>query len=77
MATSRTSVQRPELANRPAVNTKVKVATLLGYLETDFLGIVPGNVAVSANSDTLRLRLFWADLREGQVQFLAGRPGAC
>ena len=54
-------------------DTKVKAATLLGYLETDFLGIVPGNVAVSANSDTLRLRLFWADLRKGKFEFLAGQ----
>ena len=55
------------------LDTTVKAATLLGYLETDFLGIVPGNVAVSANSDTLRLRLFWADLRKGKVEFLAGQ----
>ena len=54
-------------------DTKVKAATLLGYLETDFLGIVPGNVAVSSNSDTLRLRLFWADLRKGKFEFLAGQ----
>jgi len=55
------------------LDTKVKAATLLGYLETDFLGIVPGNVAVSANSDTLRLRLFWADLRKDKFEFLAGQ----
>ena len=51
----------------------MKAATLLGYVETDFLGIVPGNVAVSSNSDTLRLRLFWADLRKGKFEFLAGQ----
>ena len=55
------------------LDTTVKAATLLGYLETDFLGIVPGNVAVSANSDTLRLRLFWANLRKGKYEFLAGQ----
>ena len=54
-------------------DTKVKAATLRGYLETDFLGIVPGNVAVSANSDTLRLRLFWANLRKDKFEFLAGQ----
>jgi uncharacterized coiled-coil protein SlyX len=65
------SAQNSRIALR--FDTKVKGATLLGYLETDFLGIVPGNVAVSANSDTLRLRLFWADLRKGKFEFLAGQ----
>ena len=31
-------------------DTKVKTAALLGYVETDFLGIVPGNVAVSVTA---------------------------
>ncbi len=44
-----------------------------GYLETDFLGIVPGNVAVTSNSDTLRLRQFWADVSSTRFEFLAGQ----
>jgi hypothetical protein len=48
-------------------------ADVRGYLETDFLGIVPGNVAVTSNSDTLRLRLFWADIRKNRLEFLAGQ----
>jgi hypothetical protein len=46
---------------------------LVGLLETDFLGYVPGNLAVSANSDGLRLRLYWVDLRKGKWEGLAGQ----
>jgi hypothetical protein len=55
------------------MDSVVKGADVRGYLETDFLGIVPGNVAVTSNSDTLRLRLFWADIRKNQFEFLAGQ----
>ena len=47
--------------------------SVLGYLETDFQGLVPGNVAVSSNSDTERLRLFWVNLRKSKLG-AAGRP---
>ena len=39
------------------MDSNVGGADVRGYLETDFPGIVPGNVAVTSNSDTLRLRL--------------------
>jgi hypothetical protein len=55
------------------VDAKVRGMNLLGYLETDFLGLAPGNVAVTSNSDTQRLRLVWADLRRKKLEVLAGQ----
>ena len=46
---------------------------LLAYVETDFLGNQPANVAVSANSATLRLRMAFLDLRHGDWEILAGQ----
>jgi hypothetical protein len=44
-----------------------------GYLETDFLGVQPANAFVTSNSDSLRLRLYWLNLRRGRFEFLAGQ----
>lgn len=44
-----------------------------GYMETDFLGVQAGNAFVTSNSDSLRLRLYWADLTRGKFEFLAGQ----
>lgn len=44
-----------------------------GYLETDFLGAQPANAFVTSNSDSLRLRLYWLNLRRGRFEFLAGQ----
>src|SRR5947209_2913005 len=46
---------------------------LLGYLETDFLGNQPGNGVVSSNSNGLRLRLAFLDLRHGKWEILGGQ----
>jgi hypothetical protein len=59
------------------VDAKVRGFDLLGYLETDFQGVVPGNVAVTSNSDTQRLRLFWVDMRKNKFDFWPASPGAC
>ena len=67
----RLSAQTSRLGLR--MDSVVAGAAVRGYLETDFLGIVPGNVAVTSNSDTLRLRLFWADVRKHRLEFLAGQ----
>ena len=67
----RLSAQTSRLGLR--LDSVVAGAAVRGYLETDFLGIVPGNVAVTSNSDTLRLRLFWADVRKNKIEFLAGQ----
>jgi hypothetical protein len=45
---------------------------ITGYVETDFGGFLPTNAFVTSNSDTLRLRLFWIDLRRNKWEFLAG-----
>ena len=55
------------------IDAKVRGVDLLGYLETDFLGLAPGNVAVSTNSDTQRLRLFWVDVRRKKFEVVAGQ----
>ncbi len=67
----RFSAQTSRLGLR--MDSLVGGARVRGYLETDFLGIVPGNVAVTSNSDTLRLRLFWVDLSKNRLEFLAGQ----
>jgi hypothetical protein len=55
------------------VDTNVKDAQVMGYLEADFLGFVPTNAAVSSNSDTLRLRQYWVDVRQGKWEILGGQ----
>ncbi|MBO0721451.1 MAG: hypothetical protein J2P41_11555, partial [Blastocatellia bacterium] len=55
------------------VDTKVKNASILGYLESDFLGFVPTNAAVSSNSYSFRLRLYWASIRQGKFEILGGQ----
>jgi hypothetical protein len=47
--------------------------TLTGYVETDFLGFQPANAYQTANSDGLRLRLYWADVQHGKWEVLAGQ----
>jgi hypothetical protein len=44
-----------------------------GYVEADFLGTPPGGLSVTTNSNTLRMRLYWAQLRTGRFEFLAGQ----
>jgi len=48
-------------------------ATGYAYLETDFLGNSAGNLAVSSNSATLRLRVFYVDARRGTWELAAGQ----
>lgn len=44
-----------------------------GYLEADFLGNAPNGLNVTSNSNTLRMRLYWADYSQGKFEFLAGQ----
>ena len=46
---------------------------LLGLVETDFAGFSPGNAAVTTNSDGLRVRLGWVDLRKDKWEILGGQ----
>jgi len=34
--------------------------SLTGYVESDFLGFQPANAYITANSNSLRMRVFWA-----------------
>jgi len=68
---SRFSTQNSRIGLR--VDALVHDAHVIGYLESDFLGAAPGNVAVSSNSDPLRLRLYWVDITKGKFEMLAGQ----
>lgn len=48
-------------------------ADFLGIIETDFAGNSPGNVAVTTNSNGLRIRLGWIDFRKHKWELLAGQ----
>jgi len=67
----RLSMQNSRVGFR--VDALVKGAHVIGYMESDFLGNNPGNVAVSSNSNTLRSRLYWVDMRKNQWEVLGGQ----
>jgi hypothetical protein len=48
-------------------------ADVTGYLEADFLGYLPPNGEDTSNSNSLRLRLYWADYKRGKIEFLGGQ----
>jgi hypothetical protein len=68
---SRLSAQNSRIGAR--IDAPVKGAHVMAYWESDFLGFVPANAAVSTNSATFRLRLYWADVRKGKFEILAGQ----
>jgi TolA-binding protein len=67
----RFSMQNSRIGFR--VDALVKGAHVMGYMESDFLGNNPGNVAVSSNSNTLRSRLYWVDVQKNKWEFLGGQ----
>lgn len=67
----RFSMQNSRIGFR--VDARVKGAHVIGYMESDFLGNNPGNVAVSSNSNTLRSRLYWVDVSKGHWEMLGGQ----
>jgi hypothetical protein len=67
----RESVQNSRLALEVSGNTAG--AGVVGYLEADFLGNAPPNVAVSSNSNTLRMRVYFLDATWGSWEALAGQ----
>ncbi len=67
----RLSAQNSRIGLR--VDAKAHGANVLGYLESDFLGFVPTNAAVTSNSDSLRLRLYWVDVRKDKVELFGGQ----
>ncbi|HUJ22789.1 MAG TPA: hypothetical protein VLX58_14750 [Bryobacteraceae bacterium] len=67
----RESAQNSRIGIR--VDANVKGARILGYMESDFLGAAPSNLPVTSNSDPLRLRLYWVDVRKNAFEVLAGQ----
>jgi hypothetical protein len=67
----RLSMQNSRIGFR--VDALVGGAHVIGYMESDFLGNNAGNVAVSSNSNTLRSRLYWADVRSDKWEVLGGQ----
>jgi hypothetical protein len=53
--------------------SKVGSANVKGYLEADFLGNPPNGINVTSNSNTLRMRLYWAQYTQGKFEFLGGQ----
>lgn len=50
-----------------------KSTKLTAYVESDFLGFQPANAYITANSDSLRLRVYWADVKHGKWEVLGGQ----
>lgn len=46
---------------------------LRGYIEADFLGNAAANLEIGSHSDTLRMRLYWVQVRHGKIEVLAGQ----
>lgn len=67
----RFSMQNSRIGFR--IDATVKGAHVMGYMESDFLGNNPGNVGVSSNSNTLRSRLYWVDVRKDKWEILGGQ----
>jgi hypothetical protein len=68
---NRLSIQNSRIGFR--VDALVKGAHVIGYMESDFLGNNPTNVAVSSNSNTLRSRLYWVDVAKDKWEVLGGQ----
>lgn len=52
---------------------KFKGNDVTGYVEADFNGNDPANVFVTSNSHTMRMRLYWLDLKRGPWEILGGQ----
>ena len=46
---------------------------ITGYVEADFLGYLAPSGNVTSNSDSLRMRLYWADYKRGKIEVLGGQ----
>jgi hypothetical protein len=71
MGELRESIQNSRIGFR--VDALVAGAHVIGYMESDYLGNNPGNVAVSSNSNTLRSRLYWVDVARDKWEVLGGQ----
>ncbi|HEX8985658.1 MAG TPA: hypothetical protein VF767_09510, partial [Bryobacteraceae bacterium] len=68
---NRFSGQNSRLTLKVATNAGATAVT--GYVEADFLGALPANGHVTSNADSLRMRLYWVDLRRGKWEVLGGQ----
>jgi hypothetical protein len=71
LSESKFSAQNSRIGLR--IDSAVNDTKVLGYLESDFLGNAPTNLGVSSNAATLRMRLYFADLKMHNWEFLAGQ----
>ena len=55
------------------VTEKFKGNDITGYVEADFNGNDAANVFVTSNPHTMRARLYWADIKRGKFELLAGQ----
>jgi len=68
----RLSMQNSRIGFR--ADADVKGAHLIGYMEADFLGTPAStNIAVTSDSNLLRSRLYWVDIRRGSWEVLGGQ----
>jgi hypothetical protein len=68
----RLSMQNSRIGFR--ADADVKGAHVIGYMEADFLGTPAStNIAVTSNSNLLRSRLYWVDIRKGAWEVLGGQ----
>jgi hypothetical protein len=68
---SRFSAQNSRIGAR--IDAVVRGAKVLAYWESDFLGTQSGNAAVSTNSNSFRIRLYWIDVRKDKWEVLGGQ----
>ncbi len=69
---SRFTAQNSRLSLKVDANAS-ESTHVTGYVEADFLGFLPPNGNQTSNSDSLRLRLYWADVRHGNWEVLGGQ----
>jgi hypothetical protein len=67
----RLSIQNSRIGLR--THAKFGSADVTGYLEADFLGYQPANANDTSNSNTLRMRLYWVDYKQGMWEVLGGQ----
>ncbi len=68
---TRFSVQNSRISLR--ADAPVAGGSVSGYVEADFLGAIAANANVTSNSDSLRMRLYFADYRRGPWEIMAGQ----
>jgi hypothetical protein len=71
LSESRFSAQNSRIGAR--IDALVRGAHVIGYWESDFLGNQPTNAAVTSNSNSFRIRLYWVDVRKGSWEVLGGQ----